>query len=160
MVNGTLREYNYSTLGQRDTLLRSILGRDHPLVNTIVGDEQQDYFNRADVRQALHIPESIPFYDQCNGYIGDTFKSQREGSVWIYPILKAYGYRILYFEGVTDGSVTHISSMKWVNDLGYTPKVEWQPYIYNDDGQLSGYITQYDDNLFYATVHGVGHMAC
>lgn len=50
LVNGTLREYNYSTMGQRETLLRSILGREHPLVNTIVGDEQQDYFNREDVR--------------------------------------------------------------------------------------------------------------
>jgi len=39
MVNGTLREYNYSTLGQYNTMLRSILGKDHPLVNTIVGDE-------------------------------------------------------------------------------------------------------------------------
>jgi len=104
MVNGTLREYNYSTVGQRDRNLRNMLGKDHPLVNTIVGDEQQDYFNREDVRQALRIPNSIPFYDQCNAYIGDTYKSQREASVWIWPILKAYGYKLLYFEGDTDGS--------------------------------------------------------
>jgi hypothetical protein len=74
--------------------------------------------------------------------------------------LKAYGYKLLYFEGVTDGSIPHIGAMKWISDLGYTPKVDWEPYVYNDDGQLSGYITQYDDNLIYATVHGVGHMAC
>jgi len=127
MVNGTLREYNYTTLGQRNTMLRSLLGRDHPLVNTIVGDEEQDYFNREDVRHALHIPDWIPHYDQCNGFIGNTFKSQREGSVWIYPILKAYGYKLLHFSGDTDGSEPYIATNKWVDDLGYTPKVEWSP---------------------------------
>jgi hypothetical protein len=134
MVNGTLREYNYTTIGQRNTLLRSILGKDHPLVNTIVGDAQEDYFNREDVRAALHIPVEIPHYYQCNGYIGDTFKSQREGSIWIYPILKAYGYRLMHFSGDTDGSAVQIATARWMSDLGFKPKQDWVPYTYGEEG--------------------------
>lgn len=66
----------------------------------------------------------------------------------------------MYFEGVTDGSATQIAAMKWMTDLGYHVTKDWVPYLFNDDSQLSGYITQYDDNLFYTTVNGVGHMAC
>lgn len=134
MVNGTLREYNYTTRGQRDGMLASLLGKDHPFVKSIVGDAYDDYFNREDVRAALHIPTSIPHYVGCNNYIGSTFKSQREGSVWIYPILKAYGYKILYFEGVTDASIVYTATYKWMEDFGYNMKLDWVPYIYNDEG--------------------------
>ncbi len=47
-----------------------------------------------------------------------------------------------------------------MSDLGFTPKQDWVPYVYGDEGQLTGFVTQYDENLYYVTIHGIGHMAC
>lgn len=85
-----------------------------------------------------------------------TYMSYREGSVWIYPILKAYGYRLMHYSGDTDGAIPTLGTRKWINEFAWPVTNDWRPYT--TDGQISGYLIDYD-NFQFATVHGVGHMA-
>ena len=88
-IDGITHTYKRGhTLAERAPWLRAYLREDHPSLKTVVGDGQSDYLNRKDVRLALNIPSYLPAYQQCNDEIYNTYKSFREGSVWIYPTMK------------------------------------------------------------------------
>ena len=91
-----------------------MFGEDHPSLKKILGDGQSDYLNRADVRLALNIPSYVPAYSQCNDGMYVTYVTYREGSIWIYPILMAYGYKLLHYSGDTDGAIPTLGTRKWI----------------------------------------------
>ena len=76
--------------------------------------------------------------------------------MWIYPILKAYGYKILFYSGDTDGAVPILGTKRWIQNQNWAITEPWRPWTTN--GQVSGYIIGYD-NFYFASVHGAGHMA-
>ncbi len=70
-----------------------------------------DYLNRADVRAALNIPQSVQAWEGCRGI---TYPFSVEGSIWIYTILKPYGYKLMHYSGDTDGVVPTIGTRRWI----------------------------------------------
>lgn len=157
IVDGRERTYKRGhTAAEKTPWLRGILSEDHPSLKQIIGDAPSDYLNREDVRKALNIPSFIESYNECNDGMYITYMSYREGSVWIYPILKAYGYRLMHYSGDTDGAIPTLGTRAWIQQQGWNITNDWRPYT--TDGQVSGYIIDYD-NFSFATVHGVGHMA-
>ena len=115
MVDGKNLTYQRgSTVGQRTPWLKSIFGENHPSLKKILGDGQSDYLNRADVRLALNIPSYVPAYSQCNDAMYTTYVTYREGSIWIYPILMGYGYKLLHYSGDTDGAIPTLGTRKWI----------------------------------------------
>lgn len=122
----------------------------------ILGSYMTDYLNRADVRRALHIPNTLPGWQQCNNRFQDFWHYQYEASEWIYKVLKPYGYKILFYSGDTDGCVPTYGTRQWINDLGWPILEDWRPWTTGN--QTSGFITKYD-GLTFVTVHGVGHMS-
>lgn len=122
----------------------------------ILGDGVSDYFNREDVRKALHIPSSIQTWTGCATSQDFEYNLQKEGSVFIYPLLKANGIKILKFSGDTDGAVPTYGSERWIRDLGWDTVKDWHPWLI--DNQVAGY-NKFYDGLNFTTIHGVGHMA-
>lgn len=131
--------------------LKHMYGNDSP----ILGDGVSDYLNREDVRKALNIPANVQTWDGCAGAPFE-YHLQKEGSVWIYELLKRNNIKILKFSGDTDGAVPTYGSERWIRDLGWATKKDWEPWII--DNQVAGY-NKYYDGLTFTTVHGVGHMA-
>jgi len=76
--------------------------------------------------------------------------------MWIYPVLKAHKIPMMFYSGDTDGAVPTYGSKRWIKELNYPVTKEWSQWT--TDGQVSGYIQQYD-GLDFVTVKGVGHMA-
>ena len=107
------------------------------------------------MRDALHIPEAIPEWEGCNEPFQNTYHSQEEGSLWIYKVLR-HQIKIMFYSGDTDGAVTTYGSRRWITGLGWDVLEKYRPWYTN--GQVSGYIEQYD-GLDFVTIHGVGHMA-
>ena len=134
------------TLAERIPWMRAFFRENHPAINTIVGDGQSDYLNRKDVRLALNIPSYLPAYQQCNDQIYNTYKSFREGSVWIYPTLKSYGYRLMHYSGDTDGAVPTLGTRKWIAQQGWSVTKDWRAWTTDD--QISGNIIEYDNFVF------------
>jgi Serine carboxypeptidase len=73
----------------------------------------------------------------------ETYRVQREGSIWIYNILLSYGnkYRLMHYSGDTDGEVATIGTRQWIHAQNWNVTDEWRPWT--TDGQLSGFIEQY-----------------
>lgn len=116
------------------------------------------YLNRADVRAALNIPTWVQGYSECNNPMYPTYQAFREGSIWIYNILKGYtsNYKLLHYSGDTDGAVATLGTRRWIAQQGWNVTNAWRPWTTN--GDLSGYLEDYGTFTF-ATIHGVGHMA-
>jgi hypothetical protein len=119
----------------------------------ILGDYVSDYMNRADVRAALHIPESAPAWEMCSSTLD--YNLQTEASRWIYDILKGKA-KMMFYSGDTDGAIPIYGSKEWIKRLDREVEAIWRPWYTH--GQVSGYIEQYD-GLDFVTVKGVGHMA-
>jgi len=123
--------------------------------HAVRGDYLSDYVNNATVREALHIPEYAPGWDQCWGE-NFTYNLNASASLWIYPVLKEAGVRLMFYSGDTDGAVPTYGTKRWIETLNWNITEPWRQWT--TEGQVSGYIIKYD-GLDFITVKGVGHMA-
>ena len=94
-----------------------------------------DYFDRTDVRLALHISDQIGPWELCTNGINYTIGS--EGSQWIYEALHGK-YRMLHYSGDIDGAVPTIGTLGWISTLPYSVAEDWRAYFVND--QVAGYV--------------------
>lgn len=115
------------------------------------GTPLEDYFNREDVRTALHVPEYVQNFSFC----GDINYTMNEtGSQWIWEELKGK-YQMLKFSGDKDGSVPGVGTMGWINALDWAVTEEWRSFKIGD--QIGGYV-EVRDGLTFISAHGAGHM--
>lgn len=158
VINGEEKTYKRGhTMAEYTPWLKNVVPKDSAFHTKILGDKMTDYLNREDVRQALHIDPAAPTFVDCNDWINENWNYQNEGSIWIYEIMKDNGYKIRFYSGDTDGAVPTYGSKRWIKDLNWPKTKEWQPW-FTKDGQVAGYIEQYE-GLDFVTVKGVGHMA-
>lgn len=94
-----------------------------------------DYMNRAEVRAALNIPSFVQEWELCLSDPRFNYNFVREGSIWIYPVLRPYGYQMLVYSGTTDGVIPTIGTRIWIDSLGWPTTSAWQPWV------SKGYIT-------------------
>lgn len=125
--------------------------------NDLTGEFLSDWMNLNETREALHIPGDAPAWEECNMDVHNMYKLTREGSFWIYPVLKAAGIRMMFYSGETDGAIPTLASKIWIENLGYDVVQEWKPWMYGDN-QVAGWWERYD-GLDFVIVRGVGHMA-
>ena len=85
--------------------------------------------NRADVRKLLHIKESMGPWQVCSDFIYNSWKFQKEGSVFIYNMLKAAGIRVLIYSGDTDMMVATVGTEEWIDSLGWKVNKEWRQWM-------------------------------
>jgi len=113
------------------------------------------FFNRSDVKAALHVPDSIK-WDLCNDKFQTTYNVGTKGSFYLYPRLIQNNLRIWIYSGDTDGAVPFNGTRAWIQNLQLpvvTANRSWR--ITNDE--VAGYVTVYQ-GLTFVTVKGVGHM--
>lgn len=115
-----------------------------------------DYVNNATTRELMNIPADVQAWEECSDVIGGNYTFQKEGSEWIYKVLKKAGVRMMHYSGDTDGAVPTYGTKRWIKGLNWPVIEEWRPWM-NDD-QVSGYTENYD-GLRFTTIKGVGHMA-
>ena len=116
-----------------------------------------EYMNNASVRTALHIPQSAPKWDLCNGDINGNYTPYANGSIEVYVNLRGK-YRVLKYSGDTDMAVPTYGTKQWIDNLNWPISKEWKQFFV--DGQVGGYSEYHDNgNFVFATIHGAGHMA-
>jgi len=81
-INGEERKYKRGYTQSEYTPWVSGMKHDKEV---ILGDYISDYMNRADVREAMHIPDYVPTWQMCSDTID--YHLQDEGSVCIYDVL-------------------------------------------------------------------------
>lgn len=149
MINGELKTYKRGyTFEEYTPWLKDLPGK-----RILLGDYTSDYANYNDVREALHIPETMPAWEACSSTL--QYYPQPEASIWIYKVLQNK-YKIMFYSGDTDGALPTAGTRQWIKGLNWDKTEEWKPWLV--DGQVAGYIEKYD-GLDFVTVHGTGHMA-
>jgi cathepsin A (carboxypeptidase C) len=151
VVKGQLKQYKRGKTHAEYTpfLQHSPQLGNHPLL----GDGLSDYVNREDVREAMHIPDTLPGWDMCSSTLD--YHVQAEASQWIYTVLRDQ-VRMIFYSGDTDAAVPTSGTRDWIRELNWpidTPYTQWFT-----NGEVSGY-KEIRGNFTFATVHGVGHMA-
>lgn len=111
------------------------------------------FFYNATVREALHIPDTVPGWEFCVNmdYVSDTV----HGSLFTYPYLINYGLKILIYSGDTDGAVPFIGTRQWIKSLQLPVLTPYHSWYY--DEQVAGYAIEYR-GLTFITVKGAGHI--
>uniref|UniRef100_A0A7S3J3J6 Carboxypeptidase n=1 Tax=Euplotes harpa TaxID=151035 RepID=A0A7S3J3J6_9SPIT len=111
-----------------------------------------DYMDRADVRRILHVAEKTTPFEPCVNF---NYEMLEKATLWIYPILKEGGYRILKYSGDTDGAVPTYGTEKWIDKLNWPIKQEHRPFYM--DGKVAGYY-EIREGLDFIVFHGAGHL--
>ncbi len=133
------------------------LNLDPPCVYTTPINE---YMNNATVRQSLHIPESAPMWQMCNGTMNENWVKDPKGSIDIWVALKGK-YKMLKYSGDTDMAVPTYGTRDWINNLAWPITKGYKQFFV--DQQVGGYVEYREGgamgNFTFATIHGAGHMA-
>jgi len=116
-----------------------------------------DYFNRANVKNALHVNSDIT-WELCSSDVSARYDMQKKGSIWAYPTLIKSGIRILIYSGDTDMSVPFNGNQAWIDNLNLEVEKDWVQWrAFNDRNNVAGYYIKYK-GLTFCTVKGTGHM--
>uniref|UniRef100_A0A915CZ76 Acetyl-CoA hydrolase n=1 Tax=Ditylenchus dipsaci TaxID=166011 RepID=A0A915CZ76_9BILA len=113
------------------------------------------YLNNKEVKQALHISPKAFEWTVCSGNL-QYYKQYENMYKEIKEVIEANVAVLLYF-GDTDTACNFLMGQKFSERLGYQLKEQKKPWTF--DGQVAGFLTQYDKKLTYMTILGAGHMA-
>jgi carboxypeptidase C (cathepsin A) len=110
------------------------------------------YLNRKDVFEALNIAKSVKEFSPCSDV---NYEYSEKASVWAYPLIKEYGYRVMVYSGDTDAVVTTVGTWKWVEKLGWRRTQPQKQWIIDD--KVVGFFHRFD-GLDFLIFHGAGHL--
>jgi carboxypeptidase C (cathepsin A) len=105
----------------------------------------------------LKIDASVTKFVLCSDI---DYTKNRDGTFAIYQDLTKAGngkYKILKYSGDSDGVVPTQGTMKWIDQLGLKATKPFRSW--DLAGNTAGWITEYENNFTFATIHGAGHMA-
>ena len=115
------------------------------------------YFNRADIKNALHVNSTIE-WAMCSDSVFNNYIRSDEASLYLYPKLIKAGLKILIFSGDTDMAVPYNGNMNWIDSLQLGVVKPWTKWrAYGDQTTIAGYRVVYN-GLTFVTVKGTGHM--
>lgn len=124
------------------------------------------YLSRSDVKRALHVDDSGPeSWIQCSDdvfYNWPTADSQADMTRLFRELMRSSApptLRILVFSGDADGVCPTIGTQQWIWESSRDRKVVslWSPW-YDESGQTGGFVTRFEHQATFATVHSAGHM--
>ena len=114
------------------------------------------YFNRKDVKEALHVNQSKK-WEMCSTPIFYRYYRQDKASIWVYPTLFEKNIRILIYNGDTDVVVPFNGNQQWIEAHNFEVLEPWRQWrAYEDKNNVAGYVIKYKE-LTFCTVKGAGH---
>lgn len=129
------------------------LGGDPPCINSTA---IEDWLNKPDVRDALHIPKHLPKWDICSDPVSQGYSRDFQDMTSTYKsLLKDPNLRILIYNGDTDMACNFLGDQWFVNNLNIPEKSTRKPWYV--DGQVAGFAKEFKQ-LTYTTIKGAGHM--
>jgi carboxypeptidase C (cathepsin A) len=111
----------------------------------------ENYLLNSTVRQALHIPSSVPDWTFCANI---NYTANSNASFYTYPFLIAFNMKILIYSGDVDAAVPFTGTRQWIANLNLTEVTGLNPWYV--DGEVAGFVQEFA-GLTFATVRGSGH---
>jgi len=115
------------------------------------------YLQRADVRNALHIPDWLPPWQDCNYAVNGNYSQLYVNQIdHIMPIIHAK-VPVLCYNGDVDTVCNALGDMRFVANLNQTQIGKTVPWNYTQDTfHVAGWQSRYE-GIDFITVRGSGH---
>ncbi|KAH6834393.1 serine carboxypeptidase-like 20 [Perilla frutescens var. hirtella] len=110
------------------------------------------WLNDEGVRKAIHADPESGRWSLC---VDLRYTHDAGSMIEYHRKLTSSGYRALIYSGDHDMCVPFTGTQAWTQSLGYMIVEEWRPWRSN--GQIAGYIQEYDNNFTFLTIKGAGH---
>ncbi|CAL2032403.1 unnamed protein product [Caenorhabditis brenneri] len=121
------------------------------------------YLNRADVRKSLHIPSSLPAWQECSDEVGKNYVVTHFDMIAEFQAMIAAGIKILVYNGDVDTACNSIMNQQFLTSLNLTVLGEQEKVneAWHYSGQtgtaVAGFQTKFAGNVDFLTVRGSGH---
>ncbi len=116
-----------------------------------------DYFDRSDVRAALHVDANAFAWDVCSQHVEYRFYAHTVAPIYADLVPS---HRVLVYSGDVDSCVPFPGTQDNVDALGYPLVDGWKPWTVG--GQIAGFQRSYavgaKGSLAWASVRGASHM--
>ncbi|CAN8004455.1 unnamed protein product [Ixodes hexagonus] len=132
------------------TNLRNI---DNP--NCVDEDRIQLYFNRHDVKEALHVQDSPRRWEPCSTKLNYTEQYMSMRDV-VRELVDSGRLKTLVYNGDVDMACTFLGGEWFVESLGYKHTSEYQTWKVGP--VIGGFFQTFEKNVTFVTVKGAGHM--
>ncbi|CAO4365638.1 unnamed protein product [Caenorhabditis nigoni] len=122
-----------------------------------------NYLNRAAVRKSLHIPSSLPAWEECSDEVGKKYVVTHFNVIAEFQTMIAAGIKILVYNGDVDTACNSIMNQQFLTSLNLTVLGEQEIVnkAWHYSGQtgtaVAGFQTRFAGNLDFLTVRGSGH---
>lgn len=131
-----------------------------PCINSIQGTA---YLNKPAVKAALHVTDSPNTWAICGGvdYKDDGVYASM---VAVHKAMLPFKPRVLVYNGDVDPGCNYLWAQSSVKKFGVALAEGgvWHPWVYDTSivgEQLGGFVTDYEGDIHFATIHGAGHMS-
>jgi hypothetical protein len=137
---------------------RARAGERVPCINSVQGTS---YLNTAAAKQALHVQDSPNTWQICGGvdYRND---GVYDSMIAVHRENMKHNPRVLIYNGDVDPGCNYLWAEASVFKFGRATSKDWHPWVYDTahvGEQLGGFVTDYEGDVHFATVHGAGHMS-
>jgi cathepsin A (carboxypeptidase C) len=113
------------------------------------------YLQREDVRKAIHIPDSVPAWEECVDF---NYVQQYDDMAYQLKTTMNANVRILIYNGDCDTVCNAMGDKQFIDSLGREQLNLTYPWFYKQDyqNQNAGWQTLYD-GIHFISVRGSGH---
>ncbi|KAF1766285.1 hypothetical protein GCK72_006241 [Caenorhabditis remanei] len=121
------------------------------------------YLNRPAVRKSLHIPSSLPAWQECSDEVGNNYVVTHFNVIPEFQTMIAAGVKILVYNGDVDTACNSIMNQQFLTSLNLTVLGEQEivNQAWHYSGQtgtaVAGFQTKFAGNVDFLTVRGSGH---
>ncbi|CAD6192105.1 unnamed protein product [Caenorhabditis auriculariae] len=121
------------------------------------------YLNRADVRRALHIPSSLPLWNECSNDVLNVYKTTHFEMTPEFEKIIAAGVKVLVYNGDVDTVCNHVMNAQFLSNLNRTilgnerVNEPWRFSGETPEDSVAGFQLKYSGNVDFVTVRGSGH---
>eukprot|EP00123_Amoebidium_parasiticum_P019154 comp24344_c4_seq2/m.46420 comp24344_c4_seq2/g.46420 ORF comp24344_c4_seq2/g.46420 comp24344_c4_seq2/m.46420 type:complete len:473 (-) comp24344_c4_seq2:296-1714(-) len=116
------------------------------------------FLNHADVKSAIHVTQRE--WVCCSSAVSKSMAHDRPISMLKELNVLVEQYRALIYNGDLDLSCNHIGNEMWIRRLKWSGANDWVKTpraLWKVNGKIAGYSKSHG-NLYYVTVHNVGHL--
>jgi len=115
------------------------------------------YLNQAAVKQALHARTDLTWAECSTETQYHTADMQNPMMGYYNKLIDGkYNLKMLVYSGDDDSVCATVGTQDWIWTLGYKNINLWD--VWNVDNQVAGYVTRFEHDLTFVTVHDAGHM--
>jgi len=130
-----------------------------PVFPTCTDTFTETYLSRPEVQLAIHA-KPVRRWTQCGFFHTGKYDWNFQTVLPTYRRWLGGGaqqLRMLVYSGDADFNVNFLGTQSWIKSLRLPVRKHFRKWL-GSDGQVAGYVTQYEGGLTFATVKGAGHM--